>query len=286
MDLNLDTLKREILDYLEEAGFRRFPQQPGQPGRRSRWCCGTPRTIPTTRCFWTWRSKTGVKLILFATREFEADDIDELIEQLDELRIWRATSSANTSPACATCGRYEGVPARSNWPSTTTQRLYVYELQPDWYEEFLTSKKRSSAQPGRRRSRRRRFRSAGISPRTDAMAAPLASCPIPMPQRVAGARCRAADRHARGARCWCIAASPIPPRRAASSARRSTICTIRCSCATCRPRSSASRAPSASGEKILIYGDYDVDGTTSRRAAHQGHRTGRRRRRATTCRTA
>ena len=58
-------------------------------------------------------------------------------------------------------------------------------------------------------------------------------------------------------------ASPIRPRPAASSIRRSTTSTIHSPCATCRQPSRACARPSQRGEKILIYGDYDVDGTTS-----------------------
>ena len=52
--------------------------------------------------------------------------------------ICRATSSAITSRACATCARTKASPVRWNWPSTTTRACYVYEVQPDWYEEFLS----------------------------------------------------------------------------------------------------------------------------------------------------
>ena len=83
--------------------------------------------------------KTGVKMILFATREFEAGDIDELLEQLEDLRTDRATSSAITRRACASCASYEGVTCSLELAFDYNPRLYVYELQPDWYEEFLVS---------------------------------------------------------------------------------------------------------------------------------------------------
>jgi hypothetical protein len=41
------------------------------------------------------------------------------------------------------------------------------------------------------------------------------------------------------------------------------ICTIRCCSPECATPSPASRPPSRPKEKILIYGDYDVDGTVS-----------------------
>ena len=100
---------------------------------------GHRAAIPTTRCFWTSRAKTGIKLILFATprvrsrRHRRADRAAGQLRDLprDEQRDYRVA-------AARTAHLTRASPARSSWPSTTTQRLYVYELQPDWYEEFLT----------------------------------------------------------------------------------------------------------------------------------------------------
>ena len=44
------------------------------------------------------RIKAGVKLMLFANREFEASDIDDLLEQLEDLRD-RSRSAARLSDA-------------------------------------------------------------------------------------------------------------------------------------------------------------------------------------------
>ena len=53
MDLNLDTLKREILDYLESRDLAVFRSSSGDPGRPPDGALGQSSIIPITRCSWT-----------------------------------------------------------------------------------------------------------------------------------------------------------------------------------------------------------------------------------------
>ena len=71
MDLNLDTLKREILEYLAEGGFAVFHSSPG--GLE-----GMPMVLwdsekyPDYQMFLAAAKKVNVGLIVFAAREFDA----------------------------------------------------------------------------------------------------------------------------------------------------------------------------------------------------------------------
>ena len=88
MDLNLDTLKREILDYLESRDLAVFRSTPGtlEDPQMVLW---DTEHYPDYRMFLDTAIKTGVKMILFATREFEAGDIDDLLEQIEDLEMDR-----------------------------------------------------------------------------------------------------------------------------------------------------------------------------------------------------
>jgi len=137
VDLNLDTLKREILGYLEEAGFAIFRSSPGGLEGAPSMVLWDSENHPDYQMFLDVAKKTGIKLILFATREFEAADLDDLVEQLegsdlprDEQRDYRNRLRNMRS--------YIGVTCSIELAFDYNQRLYVYELQPDWYEEFLT----------------------------------------------------------------------------------------------------------------------------------------------------
>ena len=135
MDLNLDTLKREILEYLGSAGFAIFH---GRPGGLD----GLPMILwdserhPDYQMFLEVAQKAGVKLIVFASREFEAGEIDEVIAQLDECELSREEYREYES-RLRDLRAYEGFTCTLELAFDYNSRLHVYEVQPDWYEEFL-----------------------------------------------------------------------------------------------------------------------------------------------------
>jgi len=82
-------------------------------------------------------TKVGVKLILFATREFTGEDISELLEQVEELNLDRE-QQRDYQTRLRDLRRYEGQTCSLELAFNHDSRLYVYEMQPDWYDEFLT----------------------------------------------------------------------------------------------------------------------------------------------------
>jgi hypothetical protein len=91
---------------------------------------------PDDRMFLDTAIKTGVKMILFATREFEAGDIDDLLEQLEDLEMDR-DRQRDYQARLRKLHIYEGVTCSLELAFHHNSNVYVYELQPDWYEEFL-----------------------------------------------------------------------------------------------------------------------------------------------------
>jgi len=81
LDLNLDTLKREILTYLEGRDYAVFRSAPGTLDG-SQMVLWDAENYPDYQMFLEAASKVGVKLILFATREFTAEDIDFIVSTL------------------------------------------------------------------------------------------------------------------------------------------------------------------------------------------------------------
>jgi hypothetical protein len=135
VDLNLDTLKREILDYLESRDLAVFRSTPGtlEDPQMVLW---DSEHHPDYRMFLDAAIKTGVKMILFATREFEAGDIDDLLEQIEDLEMDR-DQLRDYQARLRKLHIYEGVTCSLELAFNHTNSLYVYELQPDWYEEFM-----------------------------------------------------------------------------------------------------------------------------------------------------
>jgi hypothetical protein len=136
VDLNLDTLKREILGYLDEAGFAIFRSSPGTVETASGTMVWDSEAHPDYQMFLDVARKVGVKLIVFASREFEATDLDELIEQRDTADLPRDEDRDYRS-RIRDLRVYQGVTCTIELAFDFDQRLYCYELRPDWFEEFL-----------------------------------------------------------------------------------------------------------------------------------------------------
>ena len=135
MDLNLDTLKQEIINYLAASGFAVFRGNPGGLDGLPILLWDT-ENYPDYQMFLEVAQKAGVKIVLFAGREFAAADIDELLEQLEEIEMERDEQREYQSRLRA-LRTYEGVTCSLELAFDHNGRLYVYEVQPDWYADFL-----------------------------------------------------------------------------------------------------------------------------------------------------
>ena len=135
MDLNLDTLKQEILECLERSEFAVFRSAPG--GLE-----GLPMVLwdseryPDYQMFLETARKTGAKMLLFASREFDSSEIDEAVEQLDECDLSRE-ERRDLEVRLRKLRIHEGVTCSLELAFDHHARMYVYEVRPDWYDEFL-----------------------------------------------------------------------------------------------------------------------------------------------------
>jgi len=136
VDLNLDTLKHEILEYLDSREFAVFHSSPG--GLE-----GIPMVLwdtekhPDYQMFLDVARKTGINLIMFASREFDTEDLDDLLEQLENCDLTREEQREYES-RLRDLRVHEGVTCSLELAFDHNSRLYVYEVQPDWYTDYLT----------------------------------------------------------------------------------------------------------------------------------------------------
>lgn len=135
MDLNLNTLKREILEYLESSGLTVFYGHAGalEDPTMVLW---DVEHQPDYRKFLETARTAGAPLIVFAAREFDTDDLDELASHLDEMGLGRDERRAYDS-RLRDLRIYQGVTCSIELAYDHHSRLYVFEMQPDWYEDFL-----------------------------------------------------------------------------------------------------------------------------------------------------
>jgi hypothetical protein len=137
VDLNLDTLKREILEYLDASGLAVFHGRPGGLEGQPLVLWDTERH-PDYRMFLDVVRKSETRVIVFATREFQTADVDDLLAQLDDLEISRE-EQREYEVRLRELRAYDGVTCSIELAFDYHSRLYVYEMQPDWYDQFLSA---------------------------------------------------------------------------------------------------------------------------------------------------
>jgi hypothetical protein len=134
VDLNLDTLKREILDYLETNGFAVFRSSPGGLEGQPMVLWDT-ENFPDYQSFLDVAQKCGVHLVLFAAAEFKDDDIEELLTHLEECELTR-DERRDYESRLRNLRIHAGVTCSLELAFSFDARLHVYEVQPDWYDDF------------------------------------------------------------------------------------------------------------------------------------------------------
>jgi len=135
LDINLNTLKREILDYLERSEFAVFHSTAGGLENLPMVLWDLER-VPDYRPFLEAARKAGATMILFAAREFTSADVDELVERLGECELER-DERRDMESRLRDMRAYEGETCSLELAFDHHSRFYVYDLRPDWYDDFL-----------------------------------------------------------------------------------------------------------------------------------------------------
>jgi hypothetical protein len=135
MDLNLDSLKDEILHFLEASSFAIFR---GHAGALDELPVVTwdSESFPDYRMFLDTAARSGEKVIIFIAATFEDDDIED-IEADVELSGLDREHARDIQQRLARFRAYLGRTCFIQIAFDHHSRLYVYELQPDWYNEYL-----------------------------------------------------------------------------------------------------------------------------------------------------
>ena len=135
MTFNLDTLKQELLDYIVAEGFAVFRSQPGAME-------GLPTIFwdtegyPSYQSFLNVAKHADVRIVVFAHREFDAEEIDDAVEQLADCEFGREEQRSierNLSDLRA----FVGSTCRIEMAFEVGGRLYVYGLVTDWFQTFI-----------------------------------------------------------------------------------------------------------------------------------------------------
>ena len=132
---NLDSLKQELLDYIagEEFGIFR-----GQTGGNE----GFPKIYWDTEHYPEYQgylnvAKTaGVSVIIFAHREFEAAEIDDAVEQIEDCEFGR-DERRSIENNLADLRAFVGSTCIIEMAFGYQGHMYVYELTTEWFQTFM-----------------------------------------------------------------------------------------------------------------------------------------------------
>ncbi len=146
MDLNLETLKREILSHLETSDFAVFYGLTGALEDLPMVLWDVER-YPDYRMFLEAARKSGARLVIFAASEFDPSELDELEEHIEMAGLTRE-EQREYSGRVRELRMHEGSICTLELAFECGSRLYVYELQPDWYDDFVNLEEEIMSQFG------------------------------------------------------------------------------------------------------------------------------------------
>jgi hypothetical protein len=134
MKLNLDSLKTEIQQYLQENGFLLFRGVSRGLDEMFEVSWDTER-YPDYKAFLEIAKELNVRLIIFHHRELGAGVIDEAIENLSSSG-YDYEDQRSFEHRLRELSVYDGFTCAVEMAFHYQDTLYVFELQTDWYAEL------------------------------------------------------------------------------------------------------------------------------------------------------
>ena len=135
MNLNLDTLKTEVLEYLGTEGFVIFHGYSRLADTDSFVAWDTDR-LPDYRAFAQAAKKAGVRMLVYHYREFTQAHVDEAVARLEGCDL-AVEEQRNLEKRLRDLRAYEGFTCALELSFDHEGRVYLFNLRADWYEDYL-----------------------------------------------------------------------------------------------------------------------------------------------------
>ena len=135
MTHNLDSLKQELLDYIAGEEFGIFKAQTGGNQGFPKVYWDTER-YPEYQSYLNVAKTAGVSLIIFGHREFEAAEIDDALEQMNDCELGR-DEQRSIENTLADLRPYVGSTCIIEMAFGYQGHMYVYELMTEWFQTFM-----------------------------------------------------------------------------------------------------------------------------------------------------
>jgi hypothetical protein len=131
---NLDSLSEEIAQYLEAEHFIVF-RSLSRTAEEDQFIYWDARRHPDYKQFLDCALQLGVRLIHFNAREFSAFHREDALEQLEEVELSRE-EKREMARRIEELRIYEGLTCAVELSFDFEGRIYLFELQTEWYEEW------------------------------------------------------------------------------------------------------------------------------------------------------
>ncbi len=135
MNLNLDELKNDVLEYMEAEGFVVFHGYSRLAETDSFVAWDTER-LGDYRTFLSVAKKAGVKMIVYHYREFSATHLEDAEEQLEDSELG-ADERRGIERRLREMRTYEGFTCALELSFDYQGRVYLFNLRADWYDDYL-----------------------------------------------------------------------------------------------------------------------------------------------------
>lgn len=135
MNLNLDTLKTEVLEYLQAEGFVVFHGYSRLADTDSFVAWDTDR-MPDFRTFLSAAKKAGVSLVVYNFRGFTQGHVDEAAERLEGCEL-SAEERRNLERRLRELRVHEASTCALELSFDFQGRVYLFNVRSEWYEDYL-----------------------------------------------------------------------------------------------------------------------------------------------------
>lgn len=134
MKLNLDSVRAEIEEYLEQHGMAVFHAFPGidEEAPVVQW---DTEHYPDYRTFLAVAESAGVKVVAVHANEFHDDVLDETQKRLDESALAGSERTA-MERRLREMRRYDGYTCQIELSFDLAPRTYVFDLRTEWFQEL------------------------------------------------------------------------------------------------------------------------------------------------------
>jgi hypothetical protein len=135
MSLNLDSLRSEILEYLESQSFVVFHGYSRLADTDSFVAWDTDR-FPDFHSFVNAAKNAGIRLVVYHFREFTRTHVDEAGERLEDCEV-TVEEKRTMERRLRELRGYEGFTCAIELSFDFENRVYLFNLRADWYEDYL-----------------------------------------------------------------------------------------------------------------------------------------------------